>query len=458
MPEEQLWQAALGEIELSLSKANFTTWFKNTFICEKTGKRVTIGVPNGFTKAWLENKYHLVVVKALKNLTSHQLEEVAYKVATKPRERTTLENIQAIPRIDSVAGPVTMADENPKRDAVSGLNTKYNFDNFIVGKKNEFAHAAARAVSEKPGAVYNPLFIYGGVGLGKTHLLQAIGNSVLTSFPEKRVLYTTCEKFTNDFVQTIKSGKVGDFQKYYRSMDVLLIDDIHFIAGKEQTQEQFFHTFNELHQSNKQIIISSDRPPKAIPALEDRLQSRFGWGMTTDIGAPDLETRIAILQEKLSHKNFFIDGELINYIASNIQSNVRDLEGALNRIVAVHQLSNTAPTLDSIKNLLSTLSAKPQRGGITPRILIKAVSEFFELSVEEIVSTSRKKELVVPRQIAMYLLREEIKSSFPSIGQELGGRDHTTAMHAYTKITRVLEEDEKTRQDINLIRQRLYNS
>lgn len=456
MNKEELWQATLGELELLISKANFTTWFKNTFISDYAGEKVTIGVPNTFTKTWLENKYHEAILKALKNITSDKINEVKYQVETKKTPSLGPEE-----KADSKkSGPKTSLESEiqEREDPINkfNLNPRYTFENFIVGKGNELAHAACSAVAEKPGLVYNPLFLYGGVGLGKTHLMQAIGNYIIRHFPKKKVIYVTCEKFTNEFIQNVSRGNADDFKNTYRSVDILLIDDIQFLANKERTQEEFFHTFNTLHQANKQIVVSSDRPPKSIPALEHRLVSRFEWGMIADIGQPDLETRMAILENKCQQKNCPLSGEILNYIASNIQSNIRELEGALNRIIAFHQLNNSEPNLDSIKKLLSSVKAKPQRGGLTTKQIISAVASFYDISLEDLLGKSRKKELVYPRQIAMFLLREELKNSFPNIGQELGGRDHTTAMHACSKIAKEIENNEKIKQDIVLIKQRLY--
>ena len=320
------------------------------------------------------------------------------------------------------------------------------------------AHAAARAVSEKPGEVYNPLFIYGGVGLGKTHLLQAVGHIVLKTKATAKILYTTCEKFTNDFVQAIKTGKMKNFQEKYRNVDLLIMDDVQFMEGKEQTQEQFFHTFNDLYQKNRQIVISSDRPPKAIPTLEDRLKSRFECGMIADIGEPDIETRIAIIQAKLSEKKYFLDDKIINLIAAGIQSNIRELEGALNRIIAYHSLKKQSPTIESVKEIVNNLVNLPRKGSISAKTIIQIVADYFEINKEDIIGSCRKKELVGPRQIIMYLMREEMSASFPNIGRELGGRDHTTAMHAHSKVKNQLIDDEKIKQDVILLKQKIFNT
>lgn len=456
MTNEQLWQAILGELELTLSKANFTTWFKNTFVISQENNKAVIGVPNTFTKTWLENKYHHKILEALQNVTNGKIKEVTYKVEVQ-KGPSKLEALKRAARsIKEQATPLASSEEMAKNGY--GLNPHYVFETFVVGKGNELAHAACLAVTQKPGLVYNPLFIYGGAGLGKTHLMQAIAHETLKRFPDKKTIYVTCEKFTNDFIQSIREGRVDKFKNFYRTADILLIDDVHFIAGKESTQEEFFHTFNTLHQADKQIIISSDRPPKAIPTLENRLTSRFEWGMTADITQPDLETRIAILESKAKEKNYPLSREIINYIATSIQNNVRELEGALNRIIAYHQLNNAPPTLESVKNIISELTTYRRRGGaLTPKQLINAVAEYYDLNCHDLMGGSRKKGLVTPRQIAMFLMREEIRSSYPAIGQELGGRDHTTAMHAYEKIKKIIEEDEKIRQDINLIRQKIYN-
>lgn len=454
MDNQQLWQAALGELELSISKANFTTWFKNTFISSYVDSRVTVGVPNAFTKTWLENKYHKEILKALQNISDNQIKEVIYNV-----ESTHKNPAPTPPKEDNSAVFVSTQSKEIKNEKNGfGLNSRYTFDTFVVGKGNELAHAACLAVAQKPGEIYNPLFLYGGAGLGKTHLMQAIGHEVHKTFPDKKIIYVTCEKFTNEFIKSISSGDAEKFKEAYRSADVLLVDDIQFLAGKEGTQEEFFHTFNALHQHNKQIVISSDRPPKAIPALENRLVSRFEWGMIADIAQPDFETRVAILNTKCKEKNYPLSPEIINIIATTVQSNVRELEGALNRIMAYHDLNNSTPTVNTVKSILTSVSHYQKRGGaITAKQIISAVTNFFEIKMDDLLGNSRKKELVVPRQITMYLLREEAKCSYPTIGQELGNRDHTTAMHAYEKIKRAAEEDDKIRQDINLIRQRLYN-
>jgi len=461
MTNHEIWQAVLAEFELSLSKANFTTWFKNTGISNYDNGVVTVCVPNTFTQSWLEKKYHSTIVKALERITGKPVKRVEYKVEN---IKNIVESECGVANQDKLVASDTQSQQ-PHCQAIGlkpclgtkfGLNSKYVFGTFIVGKGNELAHAAAQAVVSRPGEAYNPLFIYGGVGLGKTHLLQAIGHAMLENNQNLRVLYVSSEKFTNDFVTMVKEGRAKEFTDRYRSVDLLLIDDIQFIGGKEGTQEAFFHTFNELHQQNKQVVMTSDRPPKAIPALEDRLRSRFEWGMIADIAAPDFETRIAILESKSQEKHFPLASELIHLIASIVQSNIRELEGALNRVAAYHQLKNIQPTKDTIKSVLSSFKAHNTKKSLTPRELLIIASEFYGVNLDDITGKSREKRLANPRQTMMYLLREELKMSYPAIGAELGGRDHTTAMHAHTKVSTEIENNPKLRQEVDAIKQRLY--
>jgi len=451
MSKDELWQATLGELELILSKANFNTWFKDTFVVDLNNDCIIVGVPNTFTQSWLQNKYHQAIQTAIKNILNKPIKEIIYKVETIKKGDIQTNLLQSKPSFESSENRV------PTNQTQSKLNNKYQFNSFIVGKNNELAHAAGRAVAQKPGETYNPFFIYGGVGLGKTHLMQAIGHQSLQHNPNIKVLYTTCETFTNEFVQAIKSGNTKSFQDRYRSVDVLIIDDIHFIAGKTETQEQFFHTFNELHQNNKQIILSSDRAPASIPTIEARLRSRFSWGMIVDISQPDVETRTAILETKISEKNINLPEEIINYIALNIQSNVRELEGALNKVIAHFNLTQTKPNIENTKEILATLSSGNKKGIVTPKHILRTVSEYYDVAIEHILGASRKKGLVLPRQITMYLMREEINASFPTIGLEMGNRDHTTVMHACKKIINEIEKDEKLSQNISILRQRIYD-
>ncbi len=444
MTNQQLWQAILGNLELTLSKANFTTWFKNTSIIEKSDYGIVVGVPNAFTKEWLQNKYHQDILKALKTIAP-EIKEVKYQIVS-PVYVTPQANKEAV---RTVAAP-------PKRAENQTLNPKYTFNTFIVGSNNQLAHAASLAVSKKPGSVYNPLFIYGGVGLGKTHLMQAVGAEILKRDANARILYVTSERFTNDFVSAVQTGKTEHFKNMYRSVDMLLVDDIQFLAGREGTQEEFFHTFNALHQNNKQVVMTSDRLPKEIPAIEERLVSRFEWGMIADIQAPDLETRIAILKTKVKEKNYNVDPEILTYIAETIQSNIRELEGALNRLMVYCQLNNTRPTIDQVKSILVNVITPPKKRGVSAKKIIEVVSDFYNVSPEDLLKQSRKKEYVNPRQIAMYIIRKELETSLPSIGEFFGGRDHTTVIHAIDKIERIIKERTGLKQEIELIKDRLY--
>ncbi len=464
MNTKELWQSVLGELELNLSRANFTTWFKNTFVISCEGDQVIIGVPNLFTQAWLEKKYHKQIIQSLQNHTENRIRTVSYRVEATPTEPQEILPPEPEPVVEEFAPSFTTTSQyyatpsqGPNRTGEFSLNGKYIFPTFIVGKQSELAHAAAQAVSNQPGGVYNPLFIYGGVGLGKTHLLQAIGNEHMRKNPSTRVLYVTCERFTNDFINAVRSGKAREFKNRYRNVDILLVDDVQFITGKEGTQEEFFHTFNQLYQNNKQIVITSDRPPKAIPALENRLVSRFECGMMADIGSPDFETRVAILESKCKEKSYNVAREVLHHIATLVQRNVRELEGALNKVIAFHQFKNISPSIDTVKPILSSFSPLSSKKSVTPKELIHTVATYFDISHDDLLGKSRQKRLAFPRQIVMYLMREEMKASYPSIGSELGGRDHTTAMHAYEKISNILEEDEKLQHDIELIKQQMYS-
>lgn len=462
MNTHELWQAVLGELELKLSKAHFTTWFRNTFVSEYKGGEVVVGVPNSFTLTWLEKKYHREIMEALQNVTDTAVRSLVYRVETKTgpavplvlREETPVQKAEDYGF--TTTAPASTTDAPPTGNI--SINNTYTFSNFVVGKQNELAHAAAQAVAAHPGGTYNPLFVYGGVGLGKTHLLHAIANEIRNRNSGARILYVTCEHFTNDFIHSIRSGKGKEFKDRYRNIDLLLIDDIQFITGKEGTQEEFFHTFNALHQENKQIVISSDRAPKLIAGLEKRLQSRLEWGMLVDVGTPDLETRIAILLKKCVDKGVALDREILHYVASTIYSNIRELEGALNKIIAFHQFKNIIPSLESVKPILASFESENSKKTVTPRQLIHVVSEYFDLAIDDLLGKSREKRLAFPRQIIMYLLREEMKSSYPAIGSELGGRDHTTAMHAYTKISGMIDKDDTLQKDIELIKQKLYTT
>ena len=458
MTNEEIWRTALGEIELSISKANFITWFKNTAILSIENGHAVIGVPNGFAKEWLENKYNLYILRALRNI-QNDLKSVSCAITTNQSTIFRQHSVDAIVSTKQIL-PTTNTLIVEKRAPLSlenNLNPKYTFENFVVGGNNELAKAACFAVSQNLGKIYNPLFIYGGVGLGKTHLLQSIGNEILKNDPKKRVKYITSEKFTTDLINSIKNQKINDFKEYYQQIDLLIIDDVQFLSGKEKTQEEFFHIFNHLYQLNKQIVLSSDRPPKAIPTLEERLRSRFEGGMIADVSRADFETRMAILRKKALDEDLIINEEALEYIALNVTANIRELEGALNRVSVSAQLTNKEITPSFVSSLLSDLIASGKKKGVNHRHIIKLVSEFYDISQEDLIIKGRKKEVVKPRQIAMYLMRSELRYSYPGIGEKLGGRDHTTAIHAYEKISRELEIDKKLSEDMSTLREKLYN-
>ncbi len=459
MELDELWKAALGEIELQISKANFKTWLQNTSIAERKGGVVTIAVPNSFTKEWLENKYHKFILRSLRNLES-EIKEVNYKI----KQNLAKEDVKGKGAFkfkeDSTAGK-QLDFQELNANAITNLNPQYVFENFIVGSSNELAHAAAIAVTKNLGKKYNPLFIYGGVGLGKTHLIQAVGNQVKKDDPVKKVKYVTSERFTSEVVSALRSGSlrpndIDDFKKRWREVDLLIIDDIQFLSGKEKTQEEFFHTFNALYDAGKQIVLSSDRPPKSIQILEERLRSRFEGGMIADISHPELETRMAILKSKASNKGIILSDEILEYVAQNVKKNIRELEGALNRLIAAnYQLNPKELDLSDAKKILNSILNTPKRN-TTLKNIIKAVAEFYDINEKELLERSRKKEIVKPRQVIMYLMREELKSSFPFIGLKIGGRDHTTAIHACEKIKKEIEADSNLNDEINTIKEKLY--
>ena len=434
---------------------------------------------------------HQTILKALRNITqNNNLKEIEYKIDSSSQNKNNFNNTIKIQNQPVTQQPINteISYNNPdnnikkiesntisqtittKADSLNintafktnnKLNPKYTLNTFIVGKNNELAHAAALAVVKNPGNIYNPLFIYGGVGLGKTHLMHAIGNKIIEDNSSAKICYTSCENFTNDYMNAIRSASenhksLEEFNNKYRSLDVLLIDDIQFLSGKERTEEAFFNIFNELQQNNKQIIISSDRPPKAIPGIEQRLVSRFEWGMIADIQTPDFETKVAIIQEKSKEKNFTLENDVVEYLANAIHNNIRELEGVLNKIIALSQLQNRVLNLNEVKQITSQIVVNTQKNSLVPKNIIKIVSEYFDISIEDVVGPCRKKNLTEPRQIIMFIMRDELKLSYPVIGQEVGGRDHTTVIHACDKIIRNLKTDDKLRQDINTLKQKLY--
>lgn len=457
MTTEELWKIALSKIELNISNANFTTWFRSTSILNRKDSSVVVGVPNGFSKEWLENKFYKLILRTLREL-SPDIKEVLFiieskKAASSPPSSSQTGRKQIVQNLAD-----QLAFDQITVDKETNLNPRYTFENFIVGAFNEVAHAASFSVAQNPGYVYNPLYIYGGVGLGKTHLLQAVGNKVKETMSDKKIRYITSEKFTNDFITGLHYQTLNEFREEYRKIDVLIIDDIQFIAKKERTQEEFFHTFNALYENNRQIIVSSDRPPKSIDAIEERLRSRFEGGLMADVSYPDYETRVAILRAKLAEKKSVLSGDVIEYLAENVQSNIRELEGALNIILTASKGKGSDVTVEKVKKHLDKIVKKPSRA-INLKNLIKAVSVIYDISEKDILSQNRKREIAHPRQILMYLMREEMKHSFPMIGERLGGRDHTTVMHAHTKVTNALRSnDEKLAEEISLIKRELYSS
>ncbi|HMS31224.1 MAG TPA: chromosomal replication initiator protein DnaA [Candidatus Saccharibacteria bacterium] len=441
---ESVWNSVLAEIEVSVSHASFVTWFRNTALQEDGDDKVTVLVPNIFAKQQLEVKFN-DTIKTLLKKNGIEASQISYtiqaasssKKKSEPEKHT--DDVKPLPSVRS--GNTTQ------------LNEKYNFENFIVGSGNELAYAACQAIAVNPGTKYNPLFIYGGVGLGKTHLIQAVGNGIVANHPDSKIVYVSTETFVNEFLDSIRFKKQG-FADRYRSADVLIIDDIQFIAGKEKTQEEFFHTFNALHQANKQIILTSDKPPKAIPTLEERLRSRFEWGMAIDIQPPDFETRQAILQTKASNQGVILPDDVVEFLAKNIQTNIRELEGSLNQLLAYCELRNLEPDIATAQALLKGKQHRPRH--LTAKSIIEKTAQHFDIPMTEILSAKRDKSIVVPRQFAMYLLRSELHLSFPKIATELGRKDHTTAIHSVDKVEKLINDDYVTRQHLQEIREQLH--
>ncbi|OHA63983.1 MAG: hypothetical protein A2940_00135 [Candidatus Wildermuthbacteria bacterium RIFCSPLOWO2_01_FULL_48_29] len=450
MSNEELWQAVLAQLQFQISPANFATWLKNTYILSKRDGQLLISVPNNFSKEWLENKYNKLIFHLIRGIDS-EIRELQYTVGAPAQPKQP----PARPA-PSVSADSQLELEELKVDRSTNLNSKYTFDAFVVGPFNELAHAASLAICKSPGCVYNPFFVYGGVGLGKTHLLQAIGTQIGKDFPEKRIRYMSSERFTTGVVSAIRNHTMDNFRSLYRDLDILIIDDIQFLAGKDKTQEELFHTFNVLYERGKQIIFSSDRPPKSIPALEERLRSRFEGGMIADISNPDFESRLAILKTKIAEHGMTLPDDICDYVAAHIQRNIRELEGALNRLFASYRLNKKMPTLQEARALLHSVIQNPNKV-VSHKKIIQMVAEFYDLKEKELCALSRKKEVVRPRQIAMYLLREELKNSYPLIGKRFGGKDHTTAIYACEKIGKELQESEILLDEINLIKQRIYS-
>lgn len=465
MDKEALWKTVLGEIEVGMSPANFQTWFKNTSINEIRDDKgvVIVRVPNDFTKSWLQKKYQKEIHKCL---TKHlgRVAVVQYVVGVGkliPVASSKQSSVLDAPTVSPLEVPAS-------REPQEGLNKRFTFDAFVVGENSKLCYAAAQSVTKQPGVNYNPFFIYGGVGLGKTHLLQAIGNEVANLYPKSVVVYVTSERFTNEMVEAIRKQETKTFKDKYRKVDCLLIDDVQFLAGKEQTQEEFFHTFNALYNAGKQIVLTSDRPPKAIPALEKRLQSRFECGMIADISVPSYETRLAILRSKLEEraKSSAPEGaqpwrelpeEVLEYIARIAKNNVRELEGAMNRVLAYGDLNNSTPTLEDAKNLLGGIMTGPGKRVVRPSEIIREVCSQFNIKKEDLFGRKRTREIVIPRQVLVYLLREELDMPYKQIGGEIGGRDHTTVIHDYNRIKKLLLKNELLDEEITDIKNKLYS-
>lgn len=461
--QNNLWQAVLGEIELSLSRGNFITWFKNTSLLRQEEDSITIGVSNVFVKQQLERKYNDLIMETLKKngLTPSKIE---YKIHTGAAARTRQEEEPMVlaPQPRQTGGSGSPQHRTTPANNVNalahtyrqGLNERYTFDTFIVGSGNELAYAACQAVAAQPGTKYNPLFLYGGVGIGKTHLVQAVGNGVLLNNPDARVVYISSEQFVQEFVDALRFKKNTDFADFYRGADVLIVDDVQFLAGKEKIQEEFFHTFNALHQANKQIVICSDKPPREIPTLEERLRSRFVWGMSIDMQTPDFETRCAILQTKAHNHGVTLMPDVTEYLATNVQTNIRELEGALNQLLAFCEMRGLDPDMNIASSLLGSAQTRPKH--ISAKQIIERTARHFQVAVEDITGPKRDKDIVVPRQIAMYMLRSELHLSFPKIARELGRKDHTTAIHSVEKIEKESRLDAEMRAAISEIKERLY--
>jgi chromosomal replication initiator protein len=452
--QDQIWSQVQEELRFQLAKRTYDMWLKNTSVVSADGGTFRIGVPSKLAKDWLEDRFAGLIQETLQAVTGSEV-DIDFVIAPSGQRPAhalfdgdhTGENghengVETVDEIELVAP--------------SELNARFRFSSFVVGHNSQFAHAAAKAVAEAPGDSYNPLFLYGGVGLGKTHLMHAIGHEVHDRFPRKRVVYLTSEQFTNEVISSIATARMGEFRHKYRTVDVLLIDDVQFLAGKDRTKEEFFHTFNALHEINKQIVISSDRPPKEIPTLEDRLRSRFEWGLIADIQPPDFETRLAILHSKLGDNGGLIPEEVLNFIAHKVQRNIRELEGALTRVQAFAAVHQRQLDEEEAARLLSDIIPAGTRKPINVERIQALVADYYNVTLDDMKGKRRDKHIVFPRQVAMYLVREETPSSLPAIGKAFGGRDHTTALHSIEKIANELKEDERLRYEVQSIREKLY--
>lgn len=456
-----IWQETLSALETELIRPSFETWIKVLSPVSYENGTFEIGTTRQIVKEWVETRYLSLIRKAMEKVLSQSVIVIISIIPIDDSHPANDPSMPTIPTFETTRPSTFPSYTAPLRQKIeennSPLNPKYTFDSFVIGNSNRFAHAASLAVTEMPAKVYNPFFIYGGVGLGKTHLMHAIGHRIMQIHPENKVLYISSEKFTNDFINAIMSGHPESFRNRYRSIDVLLIDDIQFLAKKEQTQEEFFHTFNALHEANKQIIISSDRPPKDIPTLEDRLRSRFEWGLTTDIQSPDLETRIAILRKKALLENITMPNDVIVYISSRIDNNIRELEGAFNRVNAFSFLNRKPITIELAMESLKDLFPKDKTNQVTPLRIQEIVVAHFKIKIDDLISKRRTRNVTVPRQLAMYLCRELTDWSLPKIGEIFGGRDHTTVIHAYEKVNRERQEDNRIAALITELSSKILN-
>ncbi len=450
MEKENLWKSVMAQIQLDISEASFNTWFKNTNIHSIEKNKVIIGVPNTFVRDWLKSKYHKKIFTILKEIST-DIKEISYAINDYSYSKKESDSIS-----NNINNNSQMEFQQLSVDNSTGLNSKYTFDNFVVGPFNELSYAASFAISENPGNIYNPLFVYSKTGLGKTHLLQAIGNKIRYNLSDKKVLYIQAQKFISEVIQCIRTNKMDNFRHDYKDIDVLIIDDIQFLSGKEKTQEVFFHTFNELYEKNKQIILSSDRPPKSISALTDRLRSRFEGGMITDINYPDTETRSAILKTKAQEKNFFLTDDVCYYIADNISRSIRELEGVLNKLIIKQQTTKNNIDITTAKIILDDINQSSVNVFSFDKIM-KAVSNFYDVHERDIISSSRKKEISKSRQIIIYLLRKELNYSYPYIGKKIGGKDHTTIMYSFSKIEKEILKNSEIKEEISYIKESLLS-
>jgi chromosomal replication initiator protein len=450
---QQVWQAALGELELQMTRATFNTWIKPVAAVSWDKDTFVLGTPNGYIKDWLENRLYAPIHRTLAGILEQKQLNVQFIVWSQEYGIDQAESLPLFhaPPEQETGWPADNGRRSRMLDEPIQLNLRYTFESFVVGPSNRLANAAALAVTDKPALAYNPLFLYGGVGLGKTHLMHAIGHRCVQK--GLSVLYVSSEQFTNDLIKAIRTQTTEEFRLKYRSADILLIDDIQFIAGKESTQEEFFHTFNTLHAANKQIVLTSDRPPKAISALEERLRSRFEWGLLADIQPPDLETRIAILQFKAASQPIDISEQMLNMIAQRVVSNIRELEGALNTLVAHAKLTPELPTQELLEKSLQDNMAVPKT--VTVDQVIQAAATFYHVAAKELTGRGRRKEIVRPRHVAMFLARQETEASLPEIGAALGGRDHTTVLYGIQKIAGLIEQDSTLRREISAIQKEL---